>query len=190
MRLTAWRVALRIARRDALRAKGRSALVVAMVALPVLGVTGADVVFRSAELDPVERVVRTMGQSDAELRLMERGAIVLQAPDPDTDYSHESPSEAKTENGQPKYTPSSAAASTPSPACSPASCSRPAPCSSRSVRARTPPPAAPRACSACRPSRPTSPTRSGVASSTWSRAGRPAPTTRSPPPGTSSTGPG
>ncbi|MFJ3789209.1 FtsX-like permease family protein [Kitasatospora sp. NPDC090091] len=105
MRLSAWRVALRIARRDALRAKGRSALVVAMVALPVLGVTGADVVFRSAELDPVERVVRTMGQSDAELRLMERGAIVLQAPDPDTDYSHESPSEAKTENGQPKYTP-------------------------------------------------------------------------------------
>ncbi|MFI6443170.1 FtsX-like permease family protein [Kitasatospora sp. NPDC050543] len=83
MKLTAWRVALRIARRDALRAKGRSALVVAMVALPVLGVAGADVVFRSAQLDPGERVVRTMGQADAEVRLLGSGLTVFQAPDPD-----------------------------------------------------------------------------------------------------------
>ncbi|MFD0275558.1 ABC transporter permease [Kitasatospora sp. NPDC127111] len=105
MRLSSWRVALRIARRDALRAKGRSALVVAMVALPVLGVSGADVVFRSAELDPVERVVRTMGQSDAEIHLLDRGAVVLQAPDPEEDLHYEAPGEAKQENGQPKYTP-------------------------------------------------------------------------------------
>ncbi|MEV7025362.1 FtsX-like permease family protein [Kitasatospora sp. NPDC093558] len=82
MKFSSWRVALRIARRDALRAKGRSALVVAMVALPVLGVTGADVVYRSAQLTPVERAVRVMGQSDAEVRLSERGATVKQAPDP------------------------------------------------------------------------------------------------------------
>ncbi|MBP0449512.1 ABC transporter permease [Kitasatospora sp. RG8] len=105
MRLSAWRVALRIARRDALRAKGRSALVVAMVALPVLGVTGADVVFRSAELDPGERVVRTMGQADAEVHLLERGSVVLQAPDPAEDFSIDSASDTKLENGQPKYTP-------------------------------------------------------------------------------------
>ncbi|MQS13910.1 FtsX-like permease family protein [Streptomyces kaniharaensis] len=86
MKASAWRVALRIARRDALRAKGRSALVIAMVALPVLGVTGADVVFRSAELDPGERVVRVMGQADGLLQMAERGAIVVQAPDPEEGY--------------------------------------------------------------------------------------------------------
>ncbi|WP_406202876.1 FtsX-like permease family protein [Kitasatospora sp. NBC_01560] len=104
MRLSAWRVALRIARRDALRAKGRSALVVAMVALPVLGVAGADVVYRSAELDPGERVVRTMGRADAEIRMIERGAILLQQPDPSENFHFEAPGEAK-ENGLPKYTP-------------------------------------------------------------------------------------
>ncbi|MEE1784866.1 FtsX-like permease family protein [Streptomyces sp. SP17BM10] len=82
MTFSSWRVALRIARRDALRAKGRSALVVAMVALPVLGVTGADVVFRSAQLSPAERAVRVMGHSDAELHLAERGETIKQAPDP------------------------------------------------------------------------------------------------------------
>ncbi|MFC9327204.1 FtsX-like permease family protein [Kitasatospora sp. NPDC057015] len=82
MKPGAWRVALRIARRDALRAKGRSALVIAMVALPVLGVAGADIVFRSAELDPGERVVRTMGRADAEVRLTSPGATVLQDSDP------------------------------------------------------------------------------------------------------------
>ncbi|MFF2041214.1 FtsX-like permease family protein [Kitasatospora sp. NPDC058170] len=105
MRLSAWRVALRIARRDALRAKGRSALVVAMVALPVLGVAGADVVFRSAELDPGERVVRAMGQSDAEIHLMDRGAIVLQPPEPDFEVKVDRAEDAKKQNGQPQYTP-------------------------------------------------------------------------------------
>ncbi|MEU1504948.1 ABC transporter permease [Kitasatospora sp. NPDC005748] len=105
MRFSAWRVALRIARRDALRAKGRSALVVAMVALPVLGVTGADVFFRSAELDPVERIVRTMGQSDAEIHMVDRGSIILQAPDPDQPFDLTGADEAKVENGRPQYTP-------------------------------------------------------------------------------------
>ncbi|WP_053652016.1 FtsX-like permease family protein [Streptomyces sp. XY431] len=105
MKLSSWRVALRIARRDALRAKGRSALVIAMVALPVLGVAGADVVFRSADLDPVEKAVRTMGQAAAELQILDRGAVVLQAPDPDEDYHLTDASETKKENGQPAYTP-------------------------------------------------------------------------------------
>ncbi|WP_405006062.1 FtsX-like permease family protein [Kitasatospora purpeofusca] len=105
MKLSSWRVALRIARRDALRAKGRSALVVAMVALPVLGVAGADVVFRSADLDPAEKVARTMGRSAAELQILDRGAVVLQAPDPAEDYHTTDASETKKENGQPAYTP-------------------------------------------------------------------------------------
>ncbi|WP_406286084.1 FtsX-like permease family protein [Streptomyces sp. NBC_00209] len=62
---TGWRAALRIARRDALRAKGRSALVVAMIALPVLGVTAADITYRSAELSPAEELTAEIGAADA-----------------------------------------------------------------------------------------------------------------------------
>ncbi|MFJ9696557.1 ABC transporter permease [Kitasatospora sp. NPDC101183] len=91
MRIGAWRVALRMARRDALRSKGRSALVIAMVALPVLGVTGADVFYRSGELTPGERAVRVMGQADADLRMSQRGSSVLQAPDPDNGMMMPSP---------------------------------------------------------------------------------------------------
>ncbi|WP_030242582.1 FtsX-like permease family protein [Streptomyces sp. NRRL S-350] len=80
MRLGAWRVALRIARRDALRAKGRSALIVAMIALPVLGVTGADVVHRSGQLTPAERVERVVGGADALVTALNPGQNVEQAP--------------------------------------------------------------------------------------------------------------
>ncbi|MER7585493.1 FtsX-like permease family protein [Kitasatospora sp. NPDC097691] len=80
MRLGAWRVALRIARRDALRAKGRSALIVAMIALPVLGVTGADVVHRSGQLTPAERVERVVGGADALVTALSPGRTVEQAP--------------------------------------------------------------------------------------------------------------
>ncbi|GAA4863625.1 FtsX-like permease family protein [Kitasatospora terrestris] len=80
MRITAWRAALRIARRDAMRAKGRSALVLAMIALPVLGVAGVDVVARSAQLEPAEQAVRMMGGADALVSLDGRGSTVLQAP--------------------------------------------------------------------------------------------------------------
>ncbi|MFF4379372.1 FtsX-like permease family protein [Kitasatospora sp. NPDC001547] len=104
MKLSAWRVALRIARRDALRAKGRSALVIAMVALPVLGVTGADVVFRSAELSPAEQAVRIMGQAAGELELVERGSSVKQAPDPEKGFSVQSPKDDAKEGQAPAYT--------------------------------------------------------------------------------------
>ncbi|MFD5070109.1 FtsX-like permease family protein [Streptomyces sp. NPDC058369] len=62
---TGWRAALRIARRDALRAKGRSALVVAMIALPVLGVTAADITYRSADMTPAEELTARIGSADA-----------------------------------------------------------------------------------------------------------------------------
>ncbi|MFJ6465277.1 FtsX-like permease family protein [Streptomyces sp. NPDC091387] len=62
---TGWRAALRIARRDALRAKGRSALVVAMIAVPVLGVTALDVTYRSVELTTAEKLTAQMGSADA-----------------------------------------------------------------------------------------------------------------------------
>ncbi|MFD8703184.1 FtsX-like permease family protein [Kitasatospora sp. NPDC059648] len=80
MRVGAWKVALRLARRDALRARGRSALILAMVALPVLGVTGADVVHRSGQLTPAERVERVVGNADALVTALSPGQSVEQAP--------------------------------------------------------------------------------------------------------------
>ena len=62
-----WRVALRIARREAARAKGRSALVLVMLALPVLGLTFAAVSWDMFTLTPDERADRTMGAADARL---------------------------------------------------------------------------------------------------------------------------
>ncbi|WP_441250352.1 FtsX-like permease family protein [Kitasatospora sp. McL0602] len=91
MKLTAWRVALRIARRDALRAKGRSALVLAMIALPVLGVTGADVFYRSGQLTPSETAVRTLGGADALVSVLSPGIIATQAPNADEGRSGRSP---------------------------------------------------------------------------------------------------
>lgn len=63
--LPGWRAAFRIARRDALRSKGRSSLVVAMIALPVLGVTAADVTYRSSTPTAAEELTATMGSADA-----------------------------------------------------------------------------------------------------------------------------
>nr|WP_203593807.1 FtsX-like permease family protein [Streptomyces sp. SID9124] len=48
-----------------MRAKGRSALVVAMIALPVLGVTAADITYRSADQSPAERLTARIGAADA-----------------------------------------------------------------------------------------------------------------------------
>ncbi|AUG79259.1 hypothetical protein CFP65_4512 [Kitasatospora sp. MMS16-BH015] len=84
--LSSWGPALRIARRDALRAKGRSALVLAMIALPVLGVTGADIVYRSAQLTPVEQAARQIGGADLFVRSIAPGETVLQAPNSDTEF--------------------------------------------------------------------------------------------------------
>ncbi|PJN24175.1 FtsX-like permease family protein [Kitasatospora sp. CB02891] len=77
--MSAWRAVLRMARRDALRAKGRSALVVAMIALPVLGATGVDVVHRSGQLTAVERADRLMGRADALVGAYDPGRSVEQS---------------------------------------------------------------------------------------------------------------
>ncbi|MFE1322582.1 FtsX-like permease family protein [Kitasatospora phosalacinea] len=81
MKPSAWRAALRIARRDAARAKGRSALVLAMIALPVLGVAGVDVIARSTQLEPAEQAARTMGTAQASVTSTTPGGTVLQSPD-------------------------------------------------------------------------------------------------------------
>jgi putative ABC transport system permease protein len=68
--LSGWRVPLRVARRDALRSRGRSALVVAMIAIPVLGLGAVDVLFRTTQIDPRERVGLEVGSTaDAWVRV-------------------------------------------------------------------------------------------------------------------------
>ncbi|MEV4875659.1 FtsX-like permease family protein [Streptomyces cyaneofuscatus] len=77
-----WRAAFRIARRDAVRAKGRSALVVAMIALPVLGVTAADLTYRSALPTVAEDLTADLGAADARYTYQEMGPVRLeQMPD-------------------------------------------------------------------------------------------------------------
>lgn len=85
---TGWRAALRIARRDAVRAKGRSALVVAMIALPVLGVTAADITYRSADQTPAEQLTARIGSADAMYGDSGMGPI-QQMPDGDMYYTED-----------------------------------------------------------------------------------------------------
>ncbi|MFD5509423.1 FtsX-like permease family protein [Streptomyces sp. NPDC059761] len=73
-----WIAAIRIARRDAWRAKGRSALVLAMIALPIVGVSAADLTLRSAELSPEQKVSRAIGAADARLKDSELSGPVYQ----------------------------------------------------------------------------------------------------------------
>ncbi|MFJ3654541.1 ABC transporter permease [Streptomyces nigra] len=88
-----WRAAVRIARRDAWRSKGRSFLVLAMIALPILGVSALDLTVRSAELTPTQRMERTLGAADARFTDARTGGVaILQDPEgeqstPAGDYS-------------------------------------------------------------------------------------------------------
>ncbi|MEV3989755.1 ABC transporter permease [Streptomyces sp. NPDC049837] len=76
-----WRAAVRIARRDAWRYKGRSFLVLAMIALPILGVSAADLTVRSSELSTEERLARSIGAADARVVDPRYGGVpILQHP--------------------------------------------------------------------------------------------------------------
>jgi putative ABC transport system permease protein len=61
--VSAQKALLRMARRDARRSKARSLLVVAMIALPVVGVTAADVLYRSFQLSPDQKATRSLGRA-------------------------------------------------------------------------------------------------------------------------------
>ncbi len=78
-----WRSMLRLARRDAMRARGRSLLVLVMIALPVLAVTTADIVMQTATVSGAESLARRIGAADAEVRF-QGGKNVQQLPDPDS----------------------------------------------------------------------------------------------------------
>jgi putative ABC transport system permease protein len=79
--VSGWRPALRIARRDALRHKGRSTLVAVLVALPVLAASFVDVVGRSEQLDPQDVVaVQLLPTQQAQIHLFSQGMRVEQDP--------------------------------------------------------------------------------------------------------------
>ena len=75
-----WRPLLRIARRDAWQHKGRSAVVLVMVALPVLGVVALDTLARTADVSTVEGLDRNLGTADAQV-VYSGNAPIKQAPD-------------------------------------------------------------------------------------------------------------
>jgi putative ABC transport system permease protein len=79
--LSSWRTALRVARRESRRAKGRSALVVAMIALPMAALAVAAVSYDMFTLTGAEKADRTMGTADARIQFPFHGAV-RQLPDP------------------------------------------------------------------------------------------------------------
>ncbi|WP_336205991.1 FtsX-like permease family protein [Nonomuraea sp. LPB2021202275-12-8] len=79
--MTAIFAALRISRRDALRAKGRSALVMAMVGLPVLVITGLLTGFATADVTEREGMTATLGAADVSIRTSEFRGPIVQSPE-------------------------------------------------------------------------------------------------------------
>ncbi|MEV1289983.1 FtsX-like permease family protein [Micromonospora sp. NPDC049679] len=71
----AWRAALRISVREARRAKGRNALVLAMIALPVLALSFVAVTYDMFHLGPAEQIERELGTADAQLRWVSQGPV-------------------------------------------------------------------------------------------------------------------
>lgn len=78
--MTGWRTAVLVAWREAKRAKGRSALVLSMIVLPVFALSFIAVGYRTFELSPREKADRTMGTTQAILQ-WERANPVQQQPD-------------------------------------------------------------------------------------------------------------
>ncbi|MDO7868057.1 FtsX-like permease family protein [Nocardioides jiangxiensis] len=95
--LGGWRALLRLAWRDVLRNKGRSALILAMIALPVLGVTAAHVVISTADVSVAEGLDRHLGTADALLEVNEGGGVVYQGADPHDNAGWAGPEDGGTD---------------------------------------------------------------------------------------------
>src|SRR5882757_6276806 len=65
--LAPWRATLRIARRTAMRHKGRSALILAMITLPVFAGTALEVARHTDALSAHQRQVWQLGAADVKL---------------------------------------------------------------------------------------------------------------------------
>ncbi|MDP5181065.1 ABC transporter permease [Blastococcus sp. BMG 814] len=73
--LTRWRLAVRIARRDARRARGRTALVLLMIGLPVLAVSAADTFARTVDVSAEEARPALLGGADARITAAFRSPV-------------------------------------------------------------------------------------------------------------------
>ncbi len=75
-RLSSWRLALRIGQREARRAKWRSLLVIAMIALPVAGVTAVAVTYKTYDVNTAEGLDRRLGtEAAARVEAQSPGAV-------------------------------------------------------------------------------------------------------------------
>lgn len=81
--MTSWRPSLRMAWRDARRSRARSILVLVMIALPVLGVTAADVVLQTSDVSGAEALDRRLGGAEARITVQRGVGEVFQGADPD-----------------------------------------------------------------------------------------------------------
>ena len=79
--LRGWRPALRIARREAVRARGRSVLVLVMIGLPVLGIVALDTLYRTSAVSTVEGLSRQLGAADVLVSSSGASGPVDQTPD-------------------------------------------------------------------------------------------------------------
>ena len=78
--MSAWSASLRIARREAGKAKGRAGLVLAMIALPVAVLTFAAISYDMFTLSPQEMALRRLGHADALLIWNPDHSAIQQAP--------------------------------------------------------------------------------------------------------------
>lgn len=86
-RRQAFRVALRMARRDISRHKGRSLLIILLIMIPVAGMTGAATLFQSMQETPAEQVQFQLGNTQARFRSMHAyNSGTVQSPVLDTSY--------------------------------------------------------------------------------------------------------
>lgn len=69
-RRQAFRVAMRMARRDIRRHKGRSLLIILLIMMPVAGMTGAATLYQSVQRTPAEQVEFELGATQARFRSM------------------------------------------------------------------------------------------------------------------------
>jgi putative ABC transport system permease protein len=97
--LSGWRVAIRIARRDARRYKWRSALIVVMVGLPVLLLTAGITLIATSDVSLAESVPRVMGSAQARIYDIGAAGRVFQSPDGRSNGSTSGGSDARAVPG-------------------------------------------------------------------------------------------
>lgn len=79
-RVSRWRLASRLARREVRRRPGRTALVTLLIAVPVFAMTVASVIGRTQDLSPDQHYQRNFGASDLRVQVSDTGDVSSGAP--------------------------------------------------------------------------------------------------------------